>query len=276
MGIAADRFRQRYGPWALVAGASEGLGAEFAVQLAGLGLNVVLVARREEKLAALAQELTSRYAIQARALPHDLGQPQAAAMLIELTQELRIGLLVYNAALSVIGPFLERSLEAHQQELSVNCATPLALAYAFGRRFQEQRRGGIILLSSLSAGQGSALISHYAATKAYNQVLAEGLWEEWRGAGVDALACCLGATATPNYFASLPARPGTVAQPRSPKTLAPHQAVAETLAALGKTPSVIPGRGNRLAAFVMRRILPRAAAIRLMGQVLRSIYGTSP
>lgn len=114
----------------------------------------------------------------------------------------------------------------------------------------------------------SCFISNYAATKAYNQILAGGLWEELRGKGVDVLACCPDATSTPNYTVSLNRGEGrqTVA------TMSPHEVVSETLAALGRQPSLIPGRMNQLAGFMMRRILPRRAAIRLMGSVLRNLY----
>lgn len=265
---SAANFQMRYGPWAVVAGASEGLGAEFAAQLAVKGLNLVLVARRADKLAELAGRLSEQHAIQVRCLSLDLALPEAVSEILTSTQGVEIGLLVYNAAFSAIGPFWERSIEDHLRELDVNCRAPLALAYAFGRQMIPRRRGGLILLSSLSATQGSAFISNYAATKGYNLLLAEGLWEELRGTGVDALACCPGATETPGYLASLtgPARA------RSVPSMSPAAVVAETLAALGKQPSVITGRTNRWAAFLMRRVLPRRIAVQFMGSVLRKMY----
>jgi short-subunit dehydrogenase len=124
-----------------------------------------------------------------------------------------------------------------------------------------------VLMSSLSATQGSPLIANYAATKAYNLVLAEGLWDELRACGVDVLACCAGATTTPNYLASAPRRGAGTRSAISPQVV-----VAETLAALGKRPSVIPGRFNRLAAFLMRRLLPRRTTITIMGRTMREMY----
>lgn len=259
------RFKTRYGPWALVAGASVGLGAEFASQLAAHGLNLVLIARRAELLDSLSIKLSAEYAVQVRPLALDLAQPDAVESVATLTQDLEIGLFVYNAAFSAIGLFLDQALDAHLREIETNCRTPLALVHALGRGMVARGRGGIVLMSSLSASQGSPLISNYAATKAYNLTLAEGLWDELRGQGIDVIACCPGSTDTPGYRASAPAKAFTPALP-------PSHVVAETLAALGHQPSVIPGRGNRLSAFVMRRILPRRIAIAIMGKTLRAMY----
>jgi short-subunit dehydrogenase len=123
-------------------------------------------------------------------------------------------------------------------------------------------------MSSLSAYQGSAYISTYAATKAFTIVLAEGLWEEWRSLGVDVLVCVSGAMKTPNISASTPAK--TVGP--ADGTMEPAQVVREALEALGRQPYVIPGRMNRFASFVMRHLLPRRLAIMYMGRTLRRMY----
>jgi uncharacterized protein len=261
-------FRDRFGPWALIAGASAGLGAEYAAQCAALGLNLFLVARRTELLEPLAARLAAVHHVEVRICGCDLARADLASFLAEQTAGLEIGLLVYNAAYSAIGPFLARPLADHLLEIETNCRAPLALVHTYGVGMAERGRGGIILMSSLSADQGAPLISNYAATKAYNLILAEGLWDELRERGVAVLACCAGAIATPNYLASLSESRAKRAAPSMP----PTQVVAETLAALGDGPSVIPGRGNRLAAFIMRRLLPRRVAVLLMGRVLRGIY----
>ncbi|MBV9257852.1 MAG: SDR family NAD(P)-dependent oxidoreductase, partial [Ktedonobacteraceae bacterium] len=198
-------FRRRYGPWALVAGASEGLGAEFATQLAINGLNLVLVARRKEPLEALAATLAQEHAIEVRTIEMDLSRDDIESVITEQTGEIDIGLLVYNAATSFVGPFFGRTLQDRLNEVDVNCRAPLTLTYLFGQRLLKRGRGGIILMSSLSSAQGSALVANYAATKAYNRILAEGLWEELRAQGVDVLACSAGPISTPGYLASLPA-----------------------------------------------------------------------
>jgi short-subunit dehydrogenase len=144
----------------------------------------------------------------------------------------------------------------------------MTLVYLLGQRMLTRKRGGIILMSSLSAFQGSALIANYTATKACNLLLAEGLWEELRTSGIDVLACRAGATSTPNYLTSTPAGSSRV----HAIAMTPEAVAAETLAALGRQPDIIPGRFNRLASFVLRRLLSRRSAIRLMGRTLRGMY----
>ena len=263
-----DNFRQSYGPWALVAGASEGLGAAYAKALAKRGLDLILVARRLELLQELAVRLNGQFGISVRTLALDLSQPLAAAQIVQESKSVEIGLLVYNAAFSAVGPFFEHSLDDHLREVDTNIRTPLGLVHSLGQRMLAAGHGGIILMASLSAFQGSAYISTYGATKAFNIVLAEGLWEEWRRSGVDVLACIAGAIRTPNYLASSPRHSGAIAD----ATLEPELVVAKALAALGHQPTVIPGRLNSLSSFVMRRVLSRKAAIRLMGNVLRGMY----
>lgn len=260
-------FRERYGPWAVVAGASEGLGAAFARHSARHGVNVLLVARRAEPLAALAQELVPT-GVEIRTLPLDLGAPDAAAELLRHAEGLDVGLLVCNAARSVIGPFLEQPLEAHLGELDVNCRTPLALVHGFGRRMVARRRGGIVLMSSLSAAQGSPRVAHYAATKAWSLVLGEGLWYELRSHGVDVIACAAGATDTPAYRASAPADAGMKGMVQSATAV-----VDETFARIGRQPSLVPGVANRVAGFILHRLLPRRVAVGIMGRTLDRMYG---
>jgi len=261
-------FSQHYGKWAIVAGASEGLGAAYAHELAARGLNVVLVARRAELLNELATGLSEKHGIKVKCLVLDLSAPDAAEHLIHQTMDLDVGLLVYNAAFSAVGPFLDQHMDAHLREIHTNIHSPLKLTYLLGQRLMGRKRGGIVLMSSLSAFQGSAYISTYAATKAFNIVLAESLWEEWRTCGVDVLVCISGAVRTPNYVSSEPTRTGGLGD----MTMQPNEVVNEALDALGKQPYVIPGRMNRFASFVMRHLLPRKIAIRFMGQTLRNMY----
>ena len=264
----ASQFAARYGKWAIIAGASEGIGAAYAEELAGRGLNLVLVARRAELLQSLSALLSAKYNIEIKSIPLDLSTSDALEQIAENSKELEIGLLIYNAAFSAIGPFLERPLEDHIREINTNAFTPLKLIYYFAQQMLARGRGGIVLMSSLSAFQGSAYISTYAATKAFNIVLAEGLWEEWRARGVDVLVCVSGAVKTPNYIASEPEKTGGIGD----MTMNPHQVVLEALNALGKGPYVIPGGINRISSFVMRHLLPRKTAVKFMGRILKGMY----
>lgn len=260
-----------YGPWAVVVGASEGIGEAFAVQLAECGLNVVLVARRPEPLNALARRLIDDHGVETLAVPLDFGEPGAADQLADATADLDIGLAVYNAALSCVGPFLQYPADDHVREVMVNCVGPVTVAHHFAQRFQNRPRSGLILMSSLAGFQGTPLVANYAATKAYNRILAEGLWDEFKARNMDVIACNAGATLTPAYINSQPNK-----QAFAPPEMTPEAVAIEALHALGRGPSVITGRANRLAAFVMNRLLPRRAAVRIMGNSARSMYGTGP
>ena len=263
--MATTPFQHRYGPWAVVAGASEGLGAAFAESLASRGINLVLVARRAEPLAACAEQLRSRYGVDVIDQPLDLSDLSATvAFARNLSQD--IGLLVYNAAYSAVGYFAEVDLADLQKILAVNTQAPLTLVRELAPGLLTRGRGGVVLMSSLSGNQGSANIATYAASKSFNTVLAEGLWQEFGERGVDVVASCAGAIRTPGYQS---AESGAEA----PGIMDPADVAEETLDALGKSPVVVPGRTNTLAQFLMRRMLPRKTAIRLMSKNTRGLSG---
>jgi short-subunit dehydrogenase len=261
-------FTEKYGPWAVIAGASEGLGAAFATELAARGLHLVLVARREKALAELAETLRAQHRVDVRTAALDLGAPDVAARLGEATAGLEVGLLVYNAAYSEIGPFLDQDVAAKLKTLDVNCRAPLLLADHYGRAMVARGRGGILLMSSLAGFQGSALVTVYAATKAFNTVLGEGLWDELRGRGVDVVPFVAGATTTPSYLKTEP-RPGGIF---SPPLMSPESVAREALDALGRGPRAVAGRANRLAVFVMDRLLARRQRVAIMGRAMRKLY----
>jgi len=177
-------------------------------------------------------------------------------------------MLVYNAAFSAVGALTERSMDEHMREIHTNIHSPFKLVYLLGQRMLARRRGGVILMSSLSAFQGSAYISTYAATKAFNIVFAESLWEEWRERGVDVLVCVAGAMKTPTFESSQPEKTGGLGD----MTMSPQLVAREALDVLGEQPYVIPGRMNRVASFVMRHLLPRKLTIKFMGRTLRGMY----
>jgi short-subunit dehydrogenase len=263
-----DSFADRYGPWALVAGASQGIGAAFASAITGNGVNVALVARRADRLEQFAAELAQASGVQTLPIALDLADPHALQGILKKLEGRDVGLLVYNAALSLVGPFLEQPLERHVRELDVNCRAPLTLVYELGQRMAHRGKGGIVLMSSLAGFQGSPFIANYAATKAYTIVLAESLWAELRPRGVDVLACCAGAVATPGYVRSA----GGGTSRFAPQPLTPSQVALEALHALGNgKPTHIPGRTNRFASQLLRRALPRTTAIGLMGSNTRNL-----
>jgi short-subunit dehydrogenase len=258
-------FGARYGPWALVAGASAGLGEAFARLLAARGLHLILLARRGDALARLAAELRGAHGIEVRTDALDLARADVADAVARAAAGAEVGLLVYNAAHSAIGPFLDRPLDEHLRVVDVNVRGPLALAHVLGGEMARRGRGGLVLMTSLAASQGNPLLASYAASKAFELVLAEGLWAELRGRGVDVLACRAGATRTPGYAASRPRR-------RVP-LMEPEVVARQALDALGRGPSAVTGALNRLAAFAFSRLLPRRASIGIMGRATRRLYG---
>ncbi|MFO0681897.1 MAG: SDR family NAD(P)-dependent oxidoreductase [Sandaracinus sp.] len=261
--MSASSFSHRYGPWALVAGASEGLGEAFARELAGRGLSLVLLARRGDRLEALASELGPKHGIHVRPVALDLAAPDLETALDAAIGGREIGLAVYNAAYAPIGPFVDRALDELLRIVDVNVRGPLVLARKVAPAMLARGRGGIVLMSSLAGFQGAPNIATYAATKAFTTVLAEGLWSELGPRGVDVLASAAGAIRTPGYQKS--------AKGDAPGTLDAKVVAAQTLDALGSTPSFVPGATNKLARFFLGRVLSRRAAIGVMAQSTKEL-----
>jgi short-subunit dehydrogenase len=189
----------KYGPWGVIAGGSDGIGIAFAHALASRGVNVVLVARRVPVLEASADEIRARHGVKVRTVALDLSAAGAVARLAEATGDLEVGLFVYNAGGDdSVGPFLERDLGAHLDLVRRNCASVLEAAYRFGAPMVARGRGGLVLVTSGAAWAGGVGLAGYGATKAFDLILAEGLWAEWRGSGVDVLGLVLGRTDTPS------------------------------------------------------------------------------
>jgi short-subunit dehydrogenase len=257
---------ERYGPWAVVVGAGQGLGAEFCRQLAAAGLHLVMVALEDGELRELAESLEVRHGTATRVVVGDITADDVLERLDEATQDLEIGLLVYNAALAIRALWLEVPLERQLAVVDLNVRGPLTLLDRYVPAMVARKRGGVILLSSMSALQGSPLVATYAASKAFTLNLVESLWDEWRRLGVDITALVPGPTDTPGYRASAPRRTKVKPMPVEP-------AVAAALGALGSRPWVIPGRTNKIAGLLFGRLLPRRVAIAFMGATMRAMYG---
>lgn len=266
--VKNDNFRARYGSWAVIAGGSEGIGAEFAGQLAALGLNLLLVARRKDLLENFAQDLAKRYLVEVRTAILDLSSRSDVETLTELSSGLDVGLLVCNSALSPIGRYLEVPMDLHLQLLDLNCRMPAMLSRAIGEQMVDRRRGGIIFVSSMGSFQGAELVAHYAASKAYLRVLAEGMWTELRPWGVDVIASCAGPVRTPTYLQDRPRHPRWLAVPE----MECEPVVRQTLRALGHRPVVIPGMVNRISTWFVSRFLSKRTAIALTSAGTRAIY----
>ncbi len=251
-------LKLRYGPWAVVTGASDGIGRAFARELAAAGFNLVLVARRRPILEQLASELARGQGLTCEVVALDLSDPTAPAALLEATQAYDVGLLVAAAGFGTSGPFLDAPLAPELAMIDVNCRAVTALAHGFGRRFAERGRGGLLLMSSLLAFQGVPRAANYAATKAYVQTFAEGLRRELLARKVDVLAVAPGPVASgfaerANMTMSLAGKPEAVAR--------------GALRALGRCTTSRPGF---LSWFLEASLspLPRQGRARIMQRVM--------
>jgi len=256
-------FAARYGPRALVAGGAIGMGAEYCRQIAATGIDLVILDRDESALDATASELRAATdPVDVVTAVVDLGQPYERLLdaVRRAVGDLEIGLLVANAAWSPVGPFLDTDLAALLAAIDINCRAPVVLAHEFGARMAERRRGGIIVMSSLAAETGTAQVALYSATKAFDLVLAEGLWYELRDRGVDVVAIRPGSTRTPGWQSTQPA------SGELPGVMEPADVVRDALAALGTTPSIAAGAANR-AAEAMFRSMTRRDVIELMSGI---------
>ncbi len=253
-----ERWQVNYGPWAVVTGASDGIGRSMAHCLAQAGLNLVLVARRQAALDHTAKDLATECGIETRIVAVDLGQPDTAEVIRDATADIAVGLLVACAGFGTSGQFIDSDLEAETNMVDVNCRAVLALCHLFGRRFAEQGRGGLVLMSSLLAFQGVPLAANYAATKAYIQTLAEGLHLELAPHGVDVIASAPGPIHS-GFAARANMRMG---MGQTPKAVA-----RTTLDALGRRITVRPGWLSKALEGSFTG-LPRWARARILGRVM--------
>jgi short-subunit dehydrogenase len=256
-------FKEKYGMYALVAGASYGLGGAFSEALARRGLNLILVARGKEQLEAMANTLKERYSIDVRCLTVDLADFEKTKRLIT-DLHVPIGLFVYNAAYAPIGLFENTVEEQLTTAVAVNVQTPLLLAKLLSAPMIERGKGGIVLMSSFAGGQGCSRLQTYSATKAFNTVLAEGLWKELKPRGIDVIGCVSGAIRTPGYQQASKTK-------SAPGALSAEKVVEQTLKALGKRPIVVPGMTNKIARFLLNRLLPLKTSIAIMEKNTNSL-----
>jgi short-subunit dehydrogenase len=255
--------KQQFGPWAMVTGASSGIGKEFARQLAASGLNLVLVARRLPLLELIGQHLAQEYLIAYRALALDLSQESFLDRLVVATNDLDIGLVVSNAGTLNVGEFVHMDPTSLHHMVRLSVLAHLDLAHHFGERFSARRRGGIILLSGMGASQGVPYTANDSATRAYVLTLGETLNVELKPHHVHVTVLLPGPTETP-----LLDKIGMDPQHMPMKPMTVEQCVSEGLAAFNANrPSHLAGAVNRL----MNRLVPRARFREMNGKMLRRV-----
>jgi short-subunit dehydrogenase len=242
MANGMNDFAARFGPWAVVTGASSGIGEAFARQLAAKGIHLVLIARRDDRLRKLADELLVQHSVNTRIVPVDLAGDEFLPDITEATHELDIGLLVNNAGVLRAGRFLDHDLHDELNQSNLNTRAVLVLAHYFGRRLRERRRGGVVFVASTLAFAGVPGMSGYAASKAHTLTFAEGFAREIAGDRVAVLALCPGPTRTEIWPTG-----ATLTLPMRP------EAVVEVgLRKLGRSTTVVAGLLNRLITFSTR------------------------
>lgn len=252
-------LKEKYGNWALVTGASSGIGKELARQLAQKGLSVVLVARREQLLNELAKELHDKFQAETRVVALDLSKEGAVRELYDAVSTLDIGLVIPAAGIDEMGRFLDKEYSSIEKMLTLNIQIPTEMAHVFGQKLAARKRSGIILVSSLFGYQGIPNFAGYAASKAFILTLGETLNVELARQGVDVLVLSPGLTDTPFSqsmeidFSKLP----MFAQ--HPKTVA-----KTALAALGHKSTVVSGLLNKIFAWE-NRLIPRSWPVKLFG-----------
>jgi short-subunit dehydrogenase len=243
-------FATKYGPWALVAGASDGLGAAFATGLAERGVNVVLLARRQAVLDHVAAEIESHTGAQTRTLAIDLARPDAAAAIAKATSDLEIGFLVYCAGADPnYRHFLDDSIEAAQAMVQRNCMVPMQLCHHFAPAMVQRGSGGIVIFSSGAGLAGGPNMVAYGASKAFDTVFTEALWAELHDQGVDVLGLVLGKTNTP-ALRQLEHSRGQIGSPDDvPEGAASvDDVIAEAFENLTNGPTLMVGEAMRAAA----------------------------
>ena len=259
-------FREKYGPWAVIAGGSDGIGEAFARGCASRGLHLVLLARREAPLRELSATLREETGVDVRPVSVDLTSDALMPTVAAATDDIEVGLLVYNAgAVHGAQPLLDAPVEHALGLVDLNCRGPLQLTHHFAGPMRARGRGGVILMTSMAGLVGSAYTTAYAATKSFDWILAEGLWHELAPHGVDVMACVAGATRTPSVLRS------SDAFERYPGIMEPAEVAEGALDQLGVGPAWIAGDANRQAAAGLRAA-PRVGAINAMSAAAAQIY----
>lgn len=261
-------FKKKYGPWCIVVGAAEGLGEAYTVALAKQGMNIIMVDNQEALLNTVSLQVERDYGIETIQLHLDLREADAHEKMLQQIQKVDCHLLVYNAAYSLIKPFMYHSIEELDLFIDINTRTQIKIVHQFSQYLiGKKQSGGMILMSSLAGLIGMQLVVPYAATKAFAWNLAEALHHEFIPYKIDVMACIAGATATPAYLKTNP-RYGVL----KPSVMNPSRVAELALKKLGKKTLFIPGFSNRVNYFILTRIMPRKKAASIANKTMGKMY----
>jgi len=262
--MTGSDFAGRYGPWAVIAGGSEGIGSAFAERLAELGINLLLVARKPGPLDNLAADIRARHAVDVRTLSQDLMANDAPANVARAAEDCEVGLFIYNAGSDVsFDYFLDRPLAQHEGIMMLNAVTPMRLTYQFARGMAERGRGGIVLCSSLASVGGMPGNGVYSGAKAFLNNFAEMLWYEIGKRGVDVLGVVIPGVRTPAMV--------RMGAKFDENTSEPEAIADEALAHIRNGPILDAGYCREQAPGL--RGLPRDQVVRALGAASEKYHG---
>lgn len=260
------RLKDKYGSWACVAGAGEGLGKAFSEGLAKRGFNLILIDHKKDLLDSTNTFLESNYQIEAISLHLDLNDKRSIKTVVETIEKQQCRFLVYNAAYGPVKPFLSNTSEEIDRYMNVNIGTQIHLIHQFVKKYIELS-AGVLFVSSLAGFRGTQLVIPYAATKAFIWNMAEGLHYEFKHSGIDFSVCVAGATDTPNFRSTNPKKTFFTPKARDPQLVA-----EEALNKFGKKLFILPGTANKISHFILNRILPRRMASSIHNTTMKKMY----
>lgn len=259
-------LQEKYGDWALITGASSGIGEEFARRLASERMNLILVARRKERLEKLADELKEKHSVKIVVTPLDLSKNNFMDDLKSFVGDREVGLLINNAGFGYNGEFETGDVEWQSNMIRVNCIAPTILAHHFIQSMKRRQKGAIIFLGSLVGCVPAPFTTTYSATKAFNLFMGEGLWYELRNYNIDILTLNPGGTDT-EFQKVANTSSGPI-----PRTV--EQVVNTAMTSLGKKISVVDGFNNKLLSFIPR-LLTRRMTVSLAGKIRTKYYSSA-
>lgn len=279
----SDALVARRGEWALVVGASAGLGASWAEECAKRGFNVIVCARRLEKLQEVTAGLRERHGVETREFVADISDTTSVETVIEAIDDLDVSVFIYNAAIEHVGYFIQVEESYHEQQIVGNALVPMRLSWHLARKMAHRNRGVILLCSSMAAVVGCGNNAVYGGVKSFEMQLAKGLWYEMRHYGVTVAGVTIGAIATPEFervqaeqqkkFESDAAASGTSGTYKPAKATPPAQAAAYVMDHVGDGPQLYTSAGDRRASKLMS-ILPARVAVNIMGKVMDSTFSS--
>lgn len=262
-------FAKKYGPWALIAGGSSGLGGAWTSGMAARGLNVIFTGRNADTLEAKAKEVREKYGVEAVPVVLDLSKDDALEKMIEAVGDREIGMMIYNAGVAGLKKFCNQDLDVEIARMNTNVRGPMSFSHYFGNQMIKRGKGGIILMSSGAGLSGNPYNIGYSASKSYIVRLAEGLWYELKGDGVDVLGVISGMVKSH----------AEITDDKQPKgasaPMEPSDVVDQAVAVLGKRATMVPGLQNKFAMFMLKRLMPTTYGLKYMGNLYEGLFGDS-